>query len=278
MTIINAIKTKFSETNPLMVFNSFWNNRRLVNQMARREIAQRYRGSVMGFLWVIINPILLLAVYTFVFGVIFKGNRSGGIADFALFLFAGIIVFQLFSQSVNRATGIVLSNKNYVKKVVFPLETLPWITLGVNLFHMIVSMGVLIIFYFAVNHSINWTVLFVPVLILPLLLVTVGFSWFLASLGTYIRDTAHVVTILTIITMYMTPIFYPITAVPEALRPIYIYFNPLTFIVMQVRDVVLYGKMPNWPYYAVYFAASFIIAWLGLAWFQMTRGGFSDVL
>lgn len=278
MTTINAIRTKFSETGPLMVFNSFWDNRSLVNQMARREIALRYRGSLIGFLWAVINPMLLLGVYTFVFGVILKAGGDGGIADFALMLFAGLIVFQLFSECVTQATTIIMSNVNFVKKVIFPLEILPWITLCVSLFHAAISMAVLVFFYLVVNQSLNWTVVFVPVVIVPLLLFTLGFSWFLASIGTYIRDATHVVSLMTMVMMFMTPIFYPLSVVPEFLRPIYLYVNPLTFIVIQVRDVVLFGQMPNWPVYGISFAASFIIAWLGLAWFQMTRGGFSDVL
>lgn len=259
---------------------SFWRNRSLAQALTKREVIGRYRGSALGILWSFFNPVFMLVVYTFVFSVVFKARWAGGSdskTEFALVLFAGLLVFNLFSECVTRAPGLVLSNVNYVKKVVFPLEILPVVSLGAALFHAAVSLGVWLIFFFLFLGTPPLSALLLPIVILPLVLFTMGLSWFLASLGVYLRDVAQFIGIITTALMFLSPIFYPVSALPADYQPL-LLLNPLTPVIEQVRNVLIWGKMPDWYFYAGYLAASTLIAWLGFAWFQKTRKGFADVL
>lgn len=234
----------------------------------------------MGLMWSFFNPVLMLAVYTFVFSVVFKARwstESTSKTEFAIVLFAGMIVHGLFAECVNRAPGLILNNVNYVKKVVFPLEILPWVTLGSALFHASVSIAVLLIFYAVIHFSLNWTAIFIPVLLLPLALFTMGLSWFLASLGVFVRDIGQMIGIVTTILLFLSPVFYPVSALPENLRPL-LHLNPLTFIIEQVRSVLIWGNVPNWIGLVIYLACSMLVACIGFFWFQKTRKGFADVL
>jgi len=257
-----------------------WKSRDLVWQMTKREVVGRYRGSVMGLMWSFFNPVLMLTIYTYVFSVVFKARwGAGGESkfEFALILFAGLIVFNLFAECVNRAPSLILGNVNYVKKVVFPLEILPIITMGAALFHCLISLAVLLVFHLLITASLQWTVVFVPLVMLPLLLMTLGLCWFLASFGVFLRDVAQTIGVLTTVLMFLTPIFYPVTAIPENMR-IFIYMNPLTIIVEQLRDVLIWGKLPSWSGWGGSMVVGTVVAWLGLVWFQKTRKGFADVL
>lgn len=248
--------------------------------MVRREVIGRYRGSFLGLLWSFVNPVLMLTIYTFVFGFVFKARWGQGNTDkyeFALVLFAGLIVFNLFSECISRAPGLVLSNVNYVKKVIFPLEILPWVALGSALFHTGISLAVLLIFLVVLGHDFFWTMLWLPVVLLPFLLLIMGLSWLLASIGVFIRDVGQIVGMALTVLMFMSPIFYPLSALPETVSG-YLFLNPITFVVEQVRNILLWGQQPNWSYLAIYSAIAIVAAWLGLLWFEKTRNGFADVL
>lgn len=269
-----------SVTGPAMVFSSFWSHRYLIWQMTKRDVAGRYRGSLLGILWSFMIPVLMLAIYTFVFSYIFKarwGTETGTKTEFALFLFAGLIIHSIFSECVNRAPLLILGNPNYVKKVVFPLEILPWVTMGSVLIHSAISVLVLLIGYAYIHGGLNWTTIFLPVVVFPLVLFTMGASWFLASFGTYVRDVNQAVGIVTTMLIYMSPIFYPASVLPKEVRP-YLFLNPLTFIIEQMRDIILVGNTPAWLRLGIFTAISFMIAWLGFYWFQKTRKGFADVI
>lgn len=259
---------------------SLWRNRGLIKALVKREVLGRYRGSFMGILWSFFNPVFMLAVYTFVFSVVFKARWSGGgesKTEFALVLFAGLIVFNLFAECINRAPGLILANVNYVKKVVFPLEILPLVVLGSALFHGLVSLGVWLLAYcilFGVPHA---TVFFLPLIVLPLVLLIMGLAWGLAALGVYLRDVSQFIGIITTTLLFLSPIFYPATALPEAYRGL-LYLNPLTPAIEQARDVLFWGRNPDFTMLLIYLLASAAIAWLGFAWFQKTRKGFADVL
>jgi lipopolysaccharide transport system permease protein len=250
--------------------------------MIKREVTGRYKGSVMGLAWSFFHPVLMLAVYTFVFSEIFK-SRWGveGDADsktqFALLLFVGMIVLNLFSEVTNRAPSLILGNANYVKKVVFPLEILPIVTMGAALFHCLVNLAVLLLAFALFNGYLQWSVLSLPFVLLPLVVLTLGLSWLLASLGVFLRDIGQTITIITTVMMFLAPVFYPISAVPETYRP-YILANPLTFIIEQARDVIVWGRWPDWSGLGLYAFIAIIFAWAGYAWFQKTRKGFADVL
>ena len=261
---------------------SLWRNRQLIVQMTRREVVGRYKGSVMGLAWSFFNPILMLVVYTFVFSEIFQ-SRWGGVGgddsktQFAVVLFVGMIVLNLFSEVINRAPGLILSNVNYIKKVVFPIEILPVIVMGAALFHSLISLGVLLAAFALFNGYLHWTAVFIPLVLLPIVILTLGLAWLLASLGVFLRDVGQTIGIITTVLMFLSPVFYPVTAVPERFRP-FIMSNPLTFIIEQAREVLIWGHLPNWAGLGNYTLVASVIAWIGYVWFQKTRKGFADVL
>ncbi len=261
---------------------SLWRNRQLIVQMTKREVVGRYKGSAFGLAWSFFNPVFMLVVYTFVFSEIFK-SRWGGIGgddsktQFAVVLFVGMIVLSLFSEVLNRAPSLILNNVNYVKKVVFPIEILPVIAMGAALFHTLISLGVLLAAFLIFNGYLHWTAVFTPLVLLPLVILTTGLAWMLASLGVFLRDVGQTIGIITTVLMFLSPVFYPVTAVPKRFQP-FIMANPLTFIIEQAREVLIWGHLPNWLGLSVYTLAATLIAWVGYAWFQKTRKGFADVL
>jgi lipopolysaccharide transport system permease protein len=261
--------------------HSLWRNRQLIAQMTRREVAGRYKGSALGLAWSFFNPVFMLAVYTFVFSVVFKARWGVGGEEsktqFAVVLFVGMIVHGLLAEVLNRAPGLILGNVNYVKKVVFPLEILPVISMGAALFHSFVSLGVLLIAFAMFNGYLHWTAVLVPVVVVPLVILTLGLAWILASLGVFLRDVGQTIGIITTVMLFLAPVFYPITALPEEMRP-WILANPLTFIIEQAREVLIWGHLPNWVGLGIYTLVATVIAWAGYAWFQKTRKGFADVL
>ncbi len=264
----------------LEMFSSFHRNRSLIFQMTKREVIGRYRGSVLGIAWSFFNPLIMLAVYTLVFSTVFQARWTVGSdskTEFALVLFIGMIVHGVLAESMNNSPPLMFRNISYVKKVVFPLEILPWVVMGTTLFHALISVVVWSLFYVIVSHSFQWTVIFLPIVFVPLILFSLGVSWMFASLGVYIRDIGQMTGVLTTILLFMSPIFYPASMLPEPYRT-FIYLNPLTFIIEQARDVLMWGNTPDWLGVGVAYIVSLLVAWLGFAWFQKTRQGFADVL
>jgi lipopolysaccharide transport system permease protein len=265
---------------PSEMASSFWRNRNLIRSLVHREVVGRYRGSLMGILWSFFNPLFMLLVYTFVFSVVFKARWNSGSdskTEFALVLFTGLIIFNLFSECFNRAPTLILSNVNYVKKVVFPLEILPWVTLGSALFHSAISLVVWLSAYVIFMGAPQITVLWLPLVLLPLLLFIMGVSWALASLGVYLRDVSQLTGMATTVLLFLSPIFYPASALPEKYRQI-LYLNPITPSIEMMRDVLYWGKSPNYALLAGTIALAAMIALVGFAWFQKTRRGFADVI
>lgn len=260
---------------------SLWRNRQLILQMSKREVVGRYKGSAMGLLWSFFNPILMLAMYTFVFSAVFNARWGVGgeesKTDFAVVLFVGMIIHGLFAEVLNRAPSLILGNVNYVKKVIFPLDILPVISMGAALFHSFVSLLVLLVVFVSLNGYLHWTVIFFPLVIAPLVILTMGLAWMLASLGVFLRDVGQSIGIVMTIALFCSPVFYPTTALPEEYR-FWLMANPLTFIIEQGRAVLIFGGLPNWTGLLVYTVVAIAIAWVGYAWFQRTRKGFADVL
>lgn len=259
---------------------SLLNHRQLIWQMTKRDVIGRYKGSILGLTWSFFNPLIMLIVYTFVFSVVFKARWQTGSdskTEFALALFIGMIVHGLLAECVNKAPSLILGNAGYVKKVVFPLDILPWIAMGTTIFHSMVSLLAWSLFFILVNQSFHWTAIFLPFIFLPLILLTMGITWFLASLGVYLRDVGQVTGVFTMVLMFMSPVFYPISNLPERFQP-FMYANPLTFILEQSRAVLMWGQLPNWQGLLISLVLSLVVAWLGFAWFQKTRKGFADVL
>jgi len=264
------------------LFQSIWRHRQLIMQMSKREVIGRYKGSALGLTWSFFNPIFMLVVYTFVFSEIFKSRWggagiSGGKTEFAILLFAGMIVLNLVAEMLNRAPGLILSNVNYVKKVVFPLEILPVVAMTATIFHSVISLFVLMLAFLIFNGYINWTAVFLPLIFIPLIVLIVGVAWALAALGVFIRDIGQTIAVITTVLMFISPVFYPVSALPEIYRP-FIMANPLTFIIEQVRSVLVWGQMPNWLGLGIYMLCASFISWFGYMFFQNTRKGFADVL
>jgi lipopolysaccharide transport system permease protein len=265
---------------PRALFASLWYNRELIVQLTRREVLSRYRGSILGLAWSFFNPLLMLVVYTFVFSVVFKARWASpdvSKADFAIVLFVGLIIHGLFAECVNRAPGLILANVNYVKKVVFPLEILPWVAAGSALFHSAVSIAVLLAAQLVFQQALTWTIVFLPIVLVPLLFATMGLAWFLSSIGVYVRDIGQTIGIFTMALLFLSPVFYPIDALPENYR-ILLLLNPLTPVIGDARRVLIWGQAPDWAGLMIYASASFAAAWLGFWWFQRTRRGFADVV
>ena len=267
--------------NPLNLMRTLLRHRDLVWQMTKREVVGRYRGSILGLFWSFFNPIFMLAIYTFVFSVVFNAkwgaSHSDSKTEFAIILFAGLIVFNIFAEVLNRSPSLILSNVGFVKKVVFPLEILPIIAIGSALFHTFVSVIVLLLFNGLVNQVLPVSALLLPLILLPLIALTLGFSWLLASLGVFLRDVGQTVGIFTTALMFLSPIFFPASALPEPIRG-YMFFNPLTFIIEQTRKILIFGEYPNWQGLGLCLLVYGFLAWVGFAWFQKTRKGFADVI
>ncbi len=265
---------------PREIATRLWRNRALILMLAKRDAVGRYRGSVLGILWSFVHPLLMLTVYTFVFSGVFRARWNGGTgstAEYALILFTGLLIFTLFAECLNRAPSLILSHVSYVKKVAFPLEILPWVAFGSALFHMVISLSVWLIFYLFVFGVPPVTALLLPIVLIPLVLVTMGLSWFLAALGVYLRDVTQFVGIATSAMIFLSPIFYPLSVLREDLRRL-LYFNPLTLAVEHTREVLIWGHQPNWNDFSLFFVVGVVIACIGFAFFQKARNGFADVL
>ena len=267
--------------NPIGITVHLWKYRDLIRQLTWREVVGRYKGSFIGLGWSFIQPLVMLCVYTFVFSFIFKvrwGIEAGeGKATFALALFIGLITFSVFSEVVNSAPSLVLGNANYVRKVVFPLEILPLVRLLSTLINAFFSLGVLFAGILIINHFIHWTALLLPVVWLPMILFTLGCGYFLASLGVFVRDIGTVIGVVTTMLFFLSPIFYPISAVPEPFR-IFCRINPIAIFVEDARRVVLWGQFPSWPWFFFGMALSAAVLIFGFVWFMKSKKAFADVI
>lgn len=258
-----------------------WRHRELAWQLSRRDVAGRYRGSVLGWGWSFLTPLLMLAVYTFVFSQVFQarwGNLDQlGPLGFAINLFAGLIVFSFFSESVNKASLLVLSNANYVTKVVFPLEILPAVNVASAAFHALASLIVLALFQLLALQQIPWAMLWLPLVWLPLVAGCLALSWLLAALGVYLRDVGQVVGVITQMLMFLSAVFYPLSALPTQWQP-WLALNPLVIVIEQTRRVAI-GHQPPDPAYLIWgVLLGLLVCEFSFRLFQQARRGFADVL
>ncbi|HET7562572.1 MAG TPA: ABC transporter permease [Rhodanobacteraceae bacterium] len=265
---------------PLSPYRALARHYTLIVQMAKRDIASRYRGSFMGLFWSFFNPLLMLAIYTFVFGVVFKARWNEhvtGHVAFAVILFAGLNISTMFSECAGKAATVIVDNVNFVKKVIFPLESLSWSVLGAALFHLMISTIALLVIELVAVHRIPWTVVLFPVVVAVFLPFVAGTVWLLASLGVFLRDIKQAIAIVTTALMFLAPIMYPMSMIPGQYR-IFLYLNPLTVIAMASQKVLFLGEMPRWDHLGLYLVASVLFAWAAFAWFERTRKGFADVV
>jgi lipopolysaccharide transport system permease protein len=265
---------------PLSFLVAGWEHRALILQLSRRRVASRYRGSLLGGLWAVIHPLMMLCVYTFVFSFVLRARgtfASESEAHFALFVFSGMIVYAIFSESVNDAPSLVLNNRTYVKHLLFPVEVLPWVTVVSGLFGFLISFAILMIFSVAMNGQPPVTALLMPLLVLPVVFLALGFSWLLSSLGTFLQDLSQGTSVATTALFFLSPIFYPLSAIPEPIRR-YSSLNPFAFTLESARGVLFEGVTPDWFVLGALTLISFVVAWLGYVWFMKTKGAFADVL
>lgn len=264
----------------LAPFSALQRHRSLTAELAKREVLGRYRGASFGLLWSLISPFLLLCIYTFAFGTVMGGRWpqvESGTASFSIILFSGLIVHGFFAECLNRAPTLIVGNANFVKRVIFPLEILPWPMVLSALFHSLMNIAVFIVLRLVMDGAFSWTIMLLPLVFLPLVVLTLGISWVLASLGVYVRDIAQMTGVVSMAMLFLSSAMMPLDAVPDAYRWVF-EMNPLTFIIDQARVVMLWGGMPDWGGLATYMLVAIAVMYLGRAWFNATQRGFADVL
>jgi lipopolysaccharide transport system permease protein len=267
------------------MLSTLFRHRRLIASLTQREIETRFRGSILGAGWYILNSLVVLGMYTLVFGSIFKvpwpnAVQKPGIDQtgvFAVTIFSGLIIYNLVTECLIKAPTMIIANPNYVKKVVFPIEILPVVSVGAALFNAAIAWAVLIAIacWYGMWPTIN--TLYVPLVLFPLVPVILGFSWLFASLGVYIRDVAQVVPLLTTVMLFMGPVFYPLGSIPQPFRTVATY-NPLSLPIEQVRLMMFEGQSPDLYALGLATLAGHVVAWLGYKWFAVTKRGFADVI
>lgn len=279
MTVMNP--HAIHSLSPGVALRQLVRHRVLLGQLVWRDVASRYRGSFFGLFWSVLHPLLMLAVYTFVFSVVFQARWEIGEGQprtvFAVVLFVGLMVHALLGEVLNRAPTMMLAHVNYVKKVVFPLSILPVVVLGSALINLLISMGVLIVAMALLGMHFHPTFIAFPLVVMPMLPMLLGLAWGLSALGVYVRDIGQLTGIITTVLLFLSPIFFPIDALPAAYRPL-IELNPLTLIIEESRKVLLWGQWPDWLALGRYALGASVVGWLGFAAFQSLRKGFSDVL
>lgn len=262
-------------------FSAFFNYRSLTLELAKREVAGRYRGASFGLLWSVISPFLMLCVYTFAFGYIMKGRWPQQVGDshagFALILFIGLIVHGFFAECLTRSATLIVGNANFVKRVIFPLEILPWPMIISALFHAFMNVLVFVALTLLVGNAIPITIFILPLVFIPFVIMSVAVSWVFAALGVYFRDLSQVTGVLATAMLFTSSAMIPVASLPLEFRRLFA-LNPLTFIIDQAREVALWGHMPDWRGLAIYSVLALAAAYLGYFWFVATKKGFADVL
>lgn len=263
---------------PKLIFN----NKNLFFQITKRNISARYRGSFLGLLWSFAYPLMMLCVYTFVFGFIFKARwgipqLADNNAAFPLIMFCGLSVFNLFAEVVNTSPLLIVNNTNFVKKVIFPLEIIPISTVSTIFYYGTTWFILLLIGVLTLLPTLTWTALLLPITIIPLAIFSIGISFLISAFGVYLRDINHLANIITQILFFITPIFYPIELVPERFRWI-IQINPLTYFIEETRKLFIYGEMPDLKICSILLVISLIVFQIGFFCFSKMKKGFADVL
>jgi lipopolysaccharide transport system permease protein len=251
----------------------------LILPLARRELAARYRGSALGLVWALVTPAVMIAIFTFIFAEIFNARFSEGSSslDYALYLFCGLLPWTAFQESLASSAGVIVARSSLVKRVAFPLETLPVAQVLSAVANQMFGTLALVVASVIIRDELHPTLLWLPVLLVPQLLLTLGAAWFVASLGVFVRDTAQVITLVLTAWMYLTPIIYPETFVPARYRA-YIEANPFTPLVRSYRRVLLEGAPPDWTGLAYFTLFALLVFLFGYWWFARTRKNFADVI
>jgi lipopolysaccharide transport system permease protein len=261
-------------------FDAWLRYRSLTLEMTKRDVLGRYREASFGLLWSLISPFLMLLIYTLAFGYVLKSRwpgTSGNIADYSMLLFVGLIVHGFFSECMNRAPGLIAGNPNLVKRIVFPLQVLPWTTMLSALFHALANSLVFMLLNLAMRGEVEPTLPLLPLVLLPLSVAALGVGWLLSSLSVFLRDIAQVTGVVATALLFLSSAIVPVDALPEKYQLAF-RLNPLTFIIDQAREVAFWGRMPDWSGLGLYLAGALLFAYAGYAVFQKTRPGFADVI
>lgn len=266
---------------PFRMLSNLYAHRNLIRQFAWRDVVSRYKGSYFGIVWSLVTPLMLLAVFSFVFSVIFKSkwgvSPDEGKFQFAMTMFCGMTVFNIFGECVSRAPTLVLQYPNYVKKVVFPLEILPVAALGSSLINAGLSLAILIPAVLLFSHAWPTTIYLFPLVLIPICGLALGFGWFLASMGVFIRDIAQPVGVIVQMLFFISGIFFSPSAIPEEIRS-FVQLNPLVGILEDARRTLMWGQYPDWQSLILVSIFSLVIMQLGYLWFMRTKRAFADVL
>ncbi len=253
----------------------------LIYQFVKRDVSARYRGSLLGMGWILLNPLLMLALYTFAFAGILQtrwpGSEARGGVGYAMNLFAGLIVFNLFSEIAGRAPSLIVQHANLVKKVVFPISIFAWVGVFSSMTQLGFSFLVITVVVSLHSETFYLSTFAFPFVILAFLPFLLGVCWFFSAIGVYFRDLSQIINLVINLCLFLSPIFYPASALPDYLVG-YMWLNPLTFIIEQSRLVLVDGLWPDWIGLLLYMTASGIFAAFGYWWFQRVRRGFADVL
>lgn len=255
----------------------------LLLKLTYRDITARYKGSKAGMLWTLLTPIILLIVYSFVFGYVFQARWQGTSSEnesqtlFALNLFSGMLIHGALSEVLTRNCSIYSAHTNYVKKIIFPLWILPITTALSTLFQASINLLILLTGLLIVQGSFHWQVLLLPFLILPFILTLFGIALLIASIGVYLKDLQQVMPLVTTILLFISPVFYPVSVLPESFQMV-MHFNPLTSVIEMLRAVVFLGKLPTSGYMISSMLYGAAIFWVGFSVYKRLKVGFSDVL
>jgi lipopolysaccharide transport system permease protein len=263
--------------NPFRIFSDIWRHRYLLGQLIKRDVLLRYRGAMFGVLWIFLSPLFMLAIFAFVFGQVFQARwpqQDSGL-PFWLMLYSGVITFNIFAETVSRAPASVRGYPSFVKKIIFPLHILPVVPLGAALVHGAFNVLILVV-ALAWTGNVHGQILLFPFLLLPVLLLALGLSWFVAAWGVFIKDMSQVIPMFVQMLLFLSPVFYPVSAVPAVLHPVY-RFNPLGTVIEVSRSAVT-GHAVEWVAWGVALAFCLGVSVLGYAFFQHSRDEFADVL
>ncbi|ENM5843774.1 ABC transporter permease [Vibrio mimicus] len=262
------------------VMKEFLYNKTLLKQLMIRDFTSRYKSGALGLAWAMINPLLMLGLYSFVFVAVFQmrwGVNDTSGHNFVLLLFTGILVHGLFSEFVVRAPNLITSNPSYVKKVVFPLELIPLTPILGAIVNFCLGLTLVLIMQFWINGEFSLYVLLIPIIILPFIILLIGVSYIFSSLGVYFRDLSQISGLISTIAIFASPVLFPMENVPDAYRNL-LYLNPITLVVEQLREVIVLGQLPNLVNLTIYSGISISILIVGIFWFKIVKKGFSDVL
>ena len=253
----------------------------LIGELTKRDIAARYRGSFLGIAWAFFNPLLMLSVYAFVFSFVFKArwaeHAEQGKLDFALLLFIGLLIHGFLSDCMTRAPLLIVQNANYVKKVVFPLDIIPVSTVASAAVQLLIGSAIMLLAVAFAHGGLPATALLYPVIVAPLLLLALGVTWFFASLGVFLRDLAQAMTLFSTVLLFLSPVFYPVTALPTQFQALF-HLNPLTFAIEQSRAAIFWGQLPDPVGWLLYATGGLVVCAAGRYWFFRTQHAFADVL